>query len=181
MFLNLLSYCIYKTKGDIGGFIIPPINPLPVWENKVTKSYQQLRRGELWKMNRQLVMGRVNYFLAQNGLWAIYFLAWATRYHKNSGDPFLFWFWATAWYIPIYNPLMLVCCCYLVSSSAGGCQPWYFENSNLPSSLFLHCISHAIAAAYIHIWIISTLSYNLTTWGHFYTDLTDIQHNWNIL
>ena len=148
--------------------------------NKVTKSNQQLRRGELWKMNRQLVMGGVDYFLAQVGF-GPFIVGLGDKIPPNSGDPFLFWFWATAWHIPINNPLMLVCCCYLVSSSAGGCQPWYFENSNLPSSLFLHCISHAIAAAYIHIWIISTLSYNLTTWGHFYTDLTDIQHNWNIL
>ena len=83
-------------------------------------------------------------FLSPSGL----FFGLGDKIPPNSGDPFLFWFWATAWHIPIYNPLMLVCCCYLVSSSAGGCQPWYFENSNLPSSLFLHCISHAIAAAY---------------------------------
>ena len=118
-------------------------------------------------------LGRL--FLNPSGL----FFGLGDKIPPNSGDPFLFWFWATAWHIPIYNPLMLVCCCYLVSSSAGGCQPWYFENSNLPSSLFLHCISHAIAAAYTFDSF--PLYHNLTVWGHFYTDLTDIQHNWNIL
>ena len=115
--------------------------------NKVTKSNQQLRRGELWKMNRQLVMGRADYFLAQVGF-----------------GPFIFWpgqqntakFWWPIFVLILSHSLTHP---YLQPSNAcllllsgiffgWGLSTVIFWEFNLPTSLLLHCISHAIAAAY---------------------------------